>query len=179
MRLVEAAASVQGLHQRLVRENDPDELEKVLTRIREAETALAARIHEAGAGETGVRAAPGRLAAANRKVTEILLHGDFAQAQQTLIEESNPASDALIEAIGGFSARAQERARAEAERSYRGAKNAAWWSLAAALALIAAVLEWKKLRRKPRPHLRLCRRAPPSKPPQSSKRPPPVRRSTP
>ncbi len=140
MRLVAAASSLQGLHQRLVREKDPDEMEKLLARIREAEGGLSARMNEAGAGDSGVRAAQERLGTVNRKVTEILLRGDFAQAQQTLIEESNPAFDALIEAIGRFAAEAQTRAEAEAQRSHNGATRAAWWSLAAALAAIGAVL---------------------------------------
>lgn len=140
MRLVEAASDLQGLYQRLVREKDPDELEKIFNQIREADRAFAARMNEAGAAQTGVRGAQGRLATANRKVTEILLRGDFAQAQQTLMEESNPAFDALVEAIGQFASEAQSRAEAETRQSHQAATRAAWWSLAGALAAIGCVL---------------------------------------
>lgn len=98
-RVVEAVGKVQGATQRLVREKDPDAIEKLVDDSKK----LAAEAHAAVKsvdGEHGELA--GRLQAllaADNRVVELVLHADYAPAQQLLIEEASPAFDALLGAI--------------------------------------------------------------------------------
>ncbi len=97
--LVESVGEVQGTVQRLQREKDPDTMEKLIDQGKASSKTVLAKIQEAGA--TGdVAAAFEALASANEKTIGLLLHGDIGQAQQVAIEESNPAFDRLLSAIG-------------------------------------------------------------------------------
>jgi methyl-accepting chemotaxis protein len=97
--LVESVGEVQGTVQRLQREKDPDTMEKLMDQGKSASKTVLAKIQEAGA--TGdVAAAFEALGSANEKTIGLLLHGDIGQAQQVAIEESNPAFDRLLSAIG-------------------------------------------------------------------------------
>jgi methyl-accepting chemotaxis protein len=97
--LVESVGEVQGVVQRLLREKDPDAMEKLIDQDKSASKTVLAKIQEAGA--TGdVASAFDALGSANEKTIGLLLHGDIGQAQQVKIEQSNPAFERLLSAIG-------------------------------------------------------------------------------
>jgi methyl-accepting chemotaxis protein len=98
--LVEAVGQAQGAVQHLVREKDPDNMEKLMDQGKAASKSAVAKIQEAGANGGGVASAFEALGGANDKSIGLLLHGDSAQSQQVLIEESNPAFERLMAAIG-------------------------------------------------------------------------------
>ena len=111
--LVEAVGQVQGAVQRLVREKDPDNMEKLMDQSKSASKSAGAKIQEAGATGSGVAAAFEALGGANDKSIGLLLHGESAQSQQVLIEESNPAFERLMAAIGELQREMNRRETAE------------------------------------------------------------------
>ncbi len=97
--LVGTVSQAQSTVQRLVREKDPDNLEKLMDQSKAANQAASGRIREAGAENGEVAAGFQALTQANEKSVGFVLQGEFALAQRTLIEESNPAFERLFAAI--------------------------------------------------------------------------------
>jgi methyl-accepting chemotaxis protein len=97
--LVESVGEVQGLVQRLLREKDPDAMEKIVDQGKSASKTVLAKIQEAGATGGELASAFEALGRANDKMTGLYLHGDVAQALQVKVEESNPAFERLLSAI--------------------------------------------------------------------------------
>lgn len=87
--LVESVGEVLGTVQRLLREKDPDEMEKLIDQDKSASKIVLAKIQEAGATGGDVASAFDALGSANEKTIGLLLHGDIGQAQQVKIEQSN------------------------------------------------------------------------------------------
>ena len=98
--LVGAVGQVQGTVQRLLREKDPDAMEKLMDQGKSGSKTVQAKIQEAGAAGGEIASTFEALATANEKSTGLLLRGDAGQAQQVLIEEANPAYERLMSAIG-------------------------------------------------------------------------------
>jgi methyl-accepting chemotaxis protein len=123
--LVGAVGQAQSTVQRLVREKDPDNLEKLIEQRKIIDKTAADKIREAGAADGDVGAAFQALTQANEKSVGFLLQGNFGMAQQTLIEESNPAFERLLAAIDKTRKAASEKDQAiaaEAEKSSRRAQ---------------------------------------------------------
>ena len=95
-----AAAQTQSIFQVLIRERDPDAIEKLLEQAQAAKKQAAAQIAQAGASRSDLAPAFQALDHANEKGIALLLRGDSGHAQQVLIEESNPAFERLFASIG-------------------------------------------------------------------------------
>jgi hypothetical protein len=119
--LVGAVSDVQLTTQRLVRDRDPDAIEKLMQSEQSSRQTAEKRITQGGAEAARVEEAFRKLDQTNRRVVETLLRGENAMAQQMLIEESNPAFDALLheilEAAREQAKQSQERLRETAEQS--------------------------------------------------------------
>ena len=98
--LIGAVGQAQSAFQRLVREKDPDTMEKLIEQGKGVTKTALGKIREAGAEQGEVASSFDALGRANAKGTDLLLKGDVVQAQQALIEESNPAFERLLTAIG-------------------------------------------------------------------------------
>jgi methyl-accepting chemotaxis protein len=97
--LVEAVDQVQATVQRLLREKDPDGMEKLIDQNKAISTTVRAKLQEAGATGGDAATAFEALSSANEKSIGLLLHGEIGQSQQVLIEESNPAFERLMSAL--------------------------------------------------------------------------------
>jgi hypothetical protein len=116
--LVGAVGKVQSTAQQLVREKDPDAIEKLIQQRQSLTREALERIRDVGAGGGEVASAFEALGQANEKCTQALLHGETAMAQQLLIAESSPAFERLLTAIRTFQETSdgrEEAARAEAK----------------------------------------------------------------
>jgi cation transport regulator ChaC len=100
--LVDAVSQVQGAVQSLLREKDPDAMEKLLDQSKSGSKTVLAKIQESGAAGGEIASAFEALANANEKIVGLLLHADAAQALQVKVEESNPAFEKLISAISNL-----------------------------------------------------------------------------
>jgi len=115
--LVNAVSKNQGIAQQLLREKDPDAMEKLIEQGKALGEAAESSIRAADAG-IGVLGAPWqKLRAANDKGIAILLQGERAQAQEVFLGESNPAYEGLLEAIGQLQRRVQQEAAAQTAAS--------------------------------------------------------------
>ncbi len=117
--LVGAVGQAQSTVQRLVREKDPDNLEKLIDQKNVAAKAASERIREVNDTDADVVAAFQALTQADDKSVALLLQGNSGMAQQTLIEESNPAFEHLLAAIDKtqHELHQQDKAAAEAAES--------------------------------------------------------------
>jgi methyl-accepting chemotaxis protein len=107
--IVNAVTDVQTTVQKLVRSKDPDLIEKLMEEGTAHVATARSRIREAGGEVGGLSGSLEKLITANARVTSVLLLGEHGQAQQTLIEESNPAYDELLQEIGNSRQRQQDR----------------------------------------------------------------------
>ena len=98
--LVDAVSQVQGTVQSLLREKDPDAIEKLIDQSKSGLRAALARIQEAGDAGGEISSAFETLGTANEKIVGLLLHADAAQALRVKVEESNPAFEKVMSAIG-------------------------------------------------------------------------------
>jgi hypothetical protein len=114
--VVGSAGRVQSTTQRLVREKDPDVIERLLEQSKALNKEAESSIRAAGADGAAVASVYQSLTAANTKVAEILLLGDYAEAQRVLIEESAPRFEAVLEAVQKLERSAREQDRQERER---------------------------------------------------------------
>ena len=100
--LVDSIGRAQSTVQRLLREKDPDEIEKLMAQEKAASDKAREDIRAAGAANGAVERAFTALGGANQKSQALLLQGEAAQAQETFVAESNPAFETLLEAIGAL-----------------------------------------------------------------------------
>lgn len=138
--LVTSAGKVQSVAQRMVREKDPDTLEQLLDQARELKKEVLRKIAEAG-GPSSVAAAFDALERANEGTAQAALHGEYALAQQGLIEDSSPAFDRLLSTIAALqqvSSRAEESAADEDAVRAKRAETAILVVVALALAGLIA-----------------------------------------
>jgi methyl-accepting chemotaxis protein len=97
--LIGAVGKVEGSAQRLVRERDPDELEKLVEQTQPLIKDALEKIQAAGAAESETGDAFRALTEANRKSLDLVLRGEQAQAQVMVLTESNPAFERLLNAL--------------------------------------------------------------------------------
>src|SRR6266567_1977444 len=105
--LIESVGKVQAISQKVVREKDPDVMEKLIAEQKSLVSSAETGIGEARAHNADVSSEYHALVRANGQAAETVLRGDYAQAQQMLIEQSDPAFEALLKGI----AKAQQEAR--------------------------------------------------------------------
>jgi len=122
--LIEAVGKVQGISQKLVREKDPDVMERLIGEQRSAGVMAEAKIGEAQAQNTDVGSAYHALVRANQRATETVMLGEHAQAQQLLIEESDPAFEALLKGIGKAQQESQRAMDAETALAFKNSSSA-------------------------------------------------------
>jgi hypothetical protein len=123
--LTGAVGQVQSTVQRLFREKDPDNLEKLMEQSKVVSKTTSDRIRDAGAVDAELGAAFKALPLANEKSIGFVLQGNPGMAEQTLIEESNPALERLLAAIDRTlqaSSKKDKAVVAEAEGSSRRAQ---------------------------------------------------------
>jgi len=97
--LVDAVSQVQGTVQSLLREKDPDAMEKLMDQGKSDSKTVLAKIQEAGAAGGEISTTFEALGASNEKIVDLILHGNAAQALQVKVEESNPAFEKVMSAI--------------------------------------------------------------------------------
>ena len=115
--LIGSVGKVQNIAQQLVREKDPDRIESLLNDSQSHYKQLLATVSALGADGDALKHDLESLAQANGKSSDALLHGDYAIAQQTLIEESNPAFDTVLNAIRKIQEESSRRAEAAGGRA--------------------------------------------------------------
>ena len=111
--LLDASFAIQSATQRLVREKDPDEIEKLIERRKALVAQGRQTVAGAGAGRQEVEAAFDRLLQAGDSVIQALLTGDGALGQQILMDQATPAFDALLAVTGKFRGRAHREIEAK------------------------------------------------------------------
>ena len=125
--LVESVGQVQTTVQRLLREKDPDNIESLMDQAKAAGQKASDHITAAGAGGGNVASEFASLKRSNDESAGFLLKGDFARAQEILIEQSNPAFERLLAAVGTLEEAAGKKnkeASAAAEAASRRAQYA-------------------------------------------------------
>ncbi len=128
--LVDTVCRVQGAAQHLVREKDPDVMEKLIEQDKALTKTAQERMREAGVETGDVASAFSALLAGNRDSAEMVLRGDYALAQEALLERSGPAFDRLIGSIGELQAAANRAEDAAASAAEVRAKRAQFTILA-------------------------------------------------
>lgn len=137
---VDAAGDMQITVQRLVREKDPDEIERQIGQLKSLEARASASLARGGAVSDGMETALLRLKEANARVVEELLRGENAQAQQALIEGSNPVYAALAQAARQARerlGRERQKQRAAGDARVRNWQYGIYASIGLALAALA------------------------------------------
>ncbi len=136
--LVNSVADAQALAQQLMREKDPDKIESLMAESKKATEQAAQRVLNANGAQAGISSAFDRLRAANEKSQQALMHGDYGQAQQSVIEESNPAFDELLQAIGKVREATRQSNEAAIGQSDLESSRLAW-GLLVTVAIVLAV----------------------------------------
>ncbi|MBI4889083.1 MAG: hypothetical protein HY821_00570, partial [Acidobacteria bacterium] len=120
--LARAVDSGQSLSQRVLREKDPDELERLLAESKKAAENCARIV--AGSGERELSEKLARLQESNEKMVGSVLRGGYAEAQRYMIEESAPRFSAMLEAISQTQERASRELEQDAEQSRKSTARA-------------------------------------------------------
>ena len=100
--LVETIGKSQGAIQELVRQKDPDRIEALLGQWQDLSKQASQRIRDLGENAGQIRAAFEALGRANAKSSDLLLHGEAAQAQAVLLEECNPVFERLLGELANY-----------------------------------------------------------------------------
>jgi methyl-accepting chemotaxis protein len=108
--LINRGVRVQATMQKMARERDPDKLEGLLAEL-ETQSKECREAVNRTAVPGGVLDA---LFASGDKVKENVIRGDYAPAQQAMLEEAAPAFDALLGAITAAETAEEKRSQAEA-----------------------------------------------------------------
>ena len=122
---VSSVSNVQGVTQRLLREKEPDNIDRLMEESKVAAQAVERQIREVGADGGNLSSAFAAMGAANAKAVDFLLHGDNARAQEVLIAEANPASERLTAALAKaqeIQGKKEDAAAAEADENSRQAE---------------------------------------------------------
>ncbi len=137
LNLVKAVGGLQSLTQRLVRERDPDALEKLMEQSRAVARDCRGRV--SGFGDEALTDGVEQLIAAGEKVTEAVVRGGYAEAQQALIEEAAPRFEAVLERIEMLQDSASEKQAAESKRANERRVRLNLGAVLAAAAMLAAL----------------------------------------
>ena len=138
LELVGHAAEVQDLTLKLLREKDLDAVEALVKRSASATKEAEEDARKANA--EALVASFSALGAANAKATEALLRGEGAQANQTFIEESNPAFQRLLHAVEKHQGESLAVLDQTAEKTHRRVRSAKIAVFSAVALLIVAVI---------------------------------------
>ncbi|PWT98188.1 MAG: hypothetical protein C5B51_29820 [Terriglobia bacterium] len=147
--LINIASDGQSVTQRLVREKDPDEIEKLIARAREVQQATGAKIRQLATQQKVVEDGYRPIAEAHNRIIEILLRGDYAAAQEYLIQKANPAYDGLVDTLQRMQAdirQRNEKETADAAAEDRKAELAIYTLLIVGLAAVT-IFAWLITRR--------------------------------
>ncbi len=110
--LVQGVTRVALTGQKLVREKDPDAIEKLINDGEAVTKGVRQQVAGLGAAGTEIAAALDALGGANDTSKQQLLLGDFALAQRTLLEQANPAFERLVAAVRTYQETASASDRA-------------------------------------------------------------------
>jgi methyl-accepting chemotaxis protein len=119
--VVQSVGKLEGTAQELVRQKDPDVIEALMGRSQAMREQAKQQIRVLGPTAGAIDAAVDSLSAANQRSVDALLHGEFAIAQQTLIEQSNPAFEAFLAEVEKY----QQQATAQDAAALAEAENGA------------------------------------------------------
>ncbi len=100
--LVDSACKFQTAQQRLMRETNPDVMEKLIHDTGSVAEEAQAAIKKAGAGQSQIPTDLAALLSVNQKVTDLVLRNEAAQAQERFLAESIPAFEGLLAQIKKF-----------------------------------------------------------------------------
>jgi methyl-accepting chemotaxis protein len=134
--LIEKAAQYQSLIQRLCREKDPDAIEALIQQS-DALVKESRKAPQAAGSTLAVQTAFSELVRANEEAKNFLLTSRIADAQQTLIEKSNPAFESLL---GAISENHEQLSRALDQTAARESARTSWLQSTIAVLVIAGVL---------------------------------------
>lgn len=130
LELLNDASREQAVVQRLLRERDPDMMERLIDQRGKLGKAVADRLAKMKGAEALIRAENG-LKSANDKAVDLLLRGEHAPAQQAFLEEANPAQEKLMTSLADFADQSDKAVRAELDRS--ATRRAVWQTVIYAL----------------------------------------------
>jgi len=99
MSLIEATGQMQSGVQRILREKDPDELEKLVALDKTLIAGAQTRIREAADASGQLDSAFDKLSRASDTTVQALLVGRIAEAQEAFLSEGNPAFQEMLAAI--------------------------------------------------------------------------------
>jgi len=97
--LVTRTNEIQTSIQELLREKDPDKIEAILAKKDERIASAQTLVNQLSEKSPGLSEAFGNLSGIDKKIVDIMLLGDYAQAQQKFIEEYAPAAEVLFKRI--------------------------------------------------------------------------------
>jgi methyl-accepting chemotaxis protein len=115
--LIDAATGLESGLQKMLREKDPDVLEKLVNDQKRLAAVARERVRTAAQTVPALGADLEKLVSANAKSQDALLLGDHALAQQHYIELSNPALEALLGRIFAFEKQRTGELEAETAQS--------------------------------------------------------------
>ncbi len=110
--LIQGVTTVAFTGQQLVRQKDPDAIEKLIEGGQVAAKTARQQVNALGAGGAEIASAFEALASSSEKCTQQVLVGEFALAQRVLLEESNPAYERLLASVRRYQEAADARDRA-------------------------------------------------------------------
>ncbi len=121
--LVTTSSQVQGIVLNLLREKDPDVIEKLLSQDSLLTINAVHLISGTHAAQTSIASVFNSLNAVNSKVIQTILVSDYAQAQSKFIEESAPLFEKLLQSIADFKKTSGIAEQEEQKRIENNAKN--------------------------------------------------------
>jgi methyl-accepting chemotaxis protein len=139
--IIASMGKFQSNAQRMLRQKDPDEIEKLLEENKSAVKSIRQKFQEMGAAAGEVSRAFEELERANQRCEELLMHGEQAQGQELFITESNPAFERLLQAIGAMqSAESRQEEAAVAELDGRSGRAQALVYILVGVAIAGLVI---------------------------------------
>ena len=112
--LVERLALMQNTLQGVLREKDPDRIEKQLQDFETRQQQALKIVEGCGQGGEQLKAGFDRLTAADKAVTGTFLLGDIGPAYEQLINAATPQLEKLLQQIGDYHQKSQQEFRQEA-----------------------------------------------------------------
>jgi methyl-accepting chemotaxis protein len=140
--LLTRLSAMQGSLQRLLREKDPDEMEKTLAEVENARLKAVELATTYGPAGAGIRAELELLGAEQKLVVDQLLLGNSGPAYEIYLATYNPRYEAVLAALGGYhtgnEAAAVNEERAESQRLH----GIVWKGAGSVLVATVFLLAW-------------------------------------
>ena len=131
--------------QGLLRQKDPDEIEKQLKQLEEAQKETLALITGCGASGQAILQSFNQLAPQQKTVVDQLLLGNAALAYEQFLSDYNPKYEAVLKEIGLFNGRVQKEADGQLTAQQRRTQASLRWrgGIVATVLLGMILLGWR------------------------------------